>query len=68
MSDPICPTMRKQQVLQLLGEQFAEIQEQFGVRRLALFGSTASGEDQAGSDIDILVEFILWVKPTPSIT
>ncbi|MFS8857521.1 nucleotidyltransferase domain-containing protein [Synechococcus sp. H55.7] len=60
--------MRKQQVLQLLGEQFAEIQEQFGVRRLALFGSTASGEDQAGSDIDILVEFILWVKPTPSIT
>ncbi len=50
--------MRKQQVLQLLGEQFAEIQKQFGVRRLALFGSTARGEDQAGSDIDILVEFM----------
>ncbi|MFT0813459.1 nucleotidyltransferase family protein [Synechococcus sp. OH20] len=27
------------------------------MRRLALFGSTARGEDQAGSDIDILVEF-----------
>lgn len=44
--------------MQLLGEQFAEIQKQFGVRRLALFGSTARGEDQAGSDIDILVKFI----------
>ncbi|MFS8910977.1 nucleotidyltransferase family protein [Synechococcus sp. H60.3] len=28
------------------------------MRRLALFGSTARGEDQAGSDIDILVEFM----------
>ncbi len=29
----------------------------FGVRRLALFGSYACGEQKKGSDIDFLVEF-----------
>jgi len=50
--------MRKQQALQLLIEQFAEIHNRFGVQRLALFGSSARDEAQVGSDIDILVEFI----------
>jgi len=30
---------------------------QFGVRRLELFGSAASGRDRPGSDLDFLVEF-----------
>ena len=29
----------------------------FGVRRLALFGSIARGEDAPGSDVDVLVAF-----------
>jgi hypothetical protein len=29
-----------------------------GIRRLALFGSAARGEDQPDSDVDILVEFM----------
>jgi predicted nucleotidyltransferase len=49
--------MKKQQILELLTEQFTEIRDRFGVRRLALFGSTARDEAQLGSDVDVLVEF-----------
>jgi hypothetical protein len=49
--------MKKNAALQLLTEQFAEINQRFGVRRLALFGSTARDEAQPGSDVDVLVEF-----------
>lgn len=34
-----------------------ELQNNFGVSRIGLFGSTARGDSRAGSDIDILVEF-----------
>ena len=34
-----------------------EIIERFGVKHLALFGSTARDEAHEGSDIDLLVEF-----------
>jgi len=30
----------------------------YGVRRLAVFGSVARGEDHAGSDVDLLVDFM----------
>jgi predicted nucleotidyltransferase len=50
--------MKRKQVLDLLTEQFSEIRDQFGVQRLALFGSTARDEAKPDSDIDILVEFI----------
>jgi len=49
--------MKKQVALKLLTEQFSEISQRFGVRRLALFGSTARDEAQPDSDVDILVEF-----------
>lgn len=49
--------MQKHQALQLLRDQFTEIRQRFGVKRLALFGSTARDEAQAGSDVDVLVEF-----------
>ncbi|MFZ9736728.1 MAG: nucleotidyltransferase family protein [Prochlorotrichaceae cyanobacterium] len=49
--------MKKQQVLDLLTQQFVDIRDRFGVERLALFGSTARDEAQPDSDIDILVEF-----------
>ena len=31
--------------------------KQFGVRRVGIFGSCARGEEQADSDVDVLVEF-----------
>ncbi|AKB38606.1 Nucleotidyltransferase domain protein [Methanosarcina siciliae C2J] len=33
------------------------IKEKFGVKRIGIFGSFAGGEEKAGSDIDVLVEF-----------
>lgn len=49
--------MKKKAVLKVLTEQFTEIRQRFGVRRLALFGSTARDEAKPGSDVDVLVEF-----------
>ncbi|NPV08591.1 MAG: nucleotidyltransferase family protein [Anaerolineae bacterium] len=39
----------RDEVLELLGP--------YGVRRIAVFGSVARGEEEEGSDIDILVTF-----------
>lgn len=49
--------MKRQSVLQLLSQSKAELQAQFGVTRLALFGSTARDEAGPHSDVDILVSF-----------
>ena len=34
-----------------------ELCRRYGVRRLSVFGSRARGEEGAGSDVDVLVEF-----------
>jgi len=44
-------------VLQILKEHEILIKEKFGVKRIGIFGSFARGEEKAGSDIDVLVEF-----------
>lgn len=49
--------MQKKQALQLLSEHLAETQLRFGVKRLALFGSTVRDEAKPESDLDVLVEF-----------
>ena len=46
----------REQVLQKLAEHRETIRG-FGVRRLALFGSCARGDDSPSSDLDFLVEF-----------
>lgn len=48
--------MTPEQVVQKLGRHRREIVSH-GVRRLALFGSLARGEDVAGNDVDTLVAF-----------
>ena len=50
-------TMRKTEALELLKAHKAALAEQFGVIRLALFGSTARDSASPDSDIDILVKF-----------
>jgi uncharacterized protein len=49
--------------------QIADICRRFGVRRLAVFGSAAGGEDfdAARSDLDFLVEFDPRAPDTPSL-
>ncbi|MBV1789027.1 nucleotidyltransferase family protein [Marinobacterium sp. D7] len=49
--------MRKQRALELLSRSKPELQAQFGVIRLALFGSTARDTATSDSDIDVLVAF-----------
>ena len=49
--------MRRNEAIQRLTEIKPELEQKFGITRLALFGSTARDAAQAGSDIDILVTF-----------
>ena len=50
--------MKLEEIRRLLGLHAAGLQEELGIARLAVFGSVARGEASAGSDVDILVEFI----------
>lgn len=49
--------MDRSQILALMARNKAELQQRFGVRRLALFGSIARGSAGPDSDVDVLVEF-----------
>ena len=50
------PVQDKAQVLELI-EQARPALRELGVRRMGLFGSFVRGEQHAGSDVDLLVEF-----------
>ncbi len=49
--------MQKQEALTLLAKSKADLQQRYGVNRLALFGSTARGAAKQHSDLDILISF-----------
>jgi predicted nucleotidyltransferase len=49
--------MTRDEVLQILRENQDVLNERFGVRSLALFGSVARDEATADSDVDLLAEF-----------
>lgn len=49
--------MDRRQALEILAKLKPELVKRFGVKRLALFGSTARNEARADSDIDIVVAF-----------
>ena len=47
----------KEEVIGILKKEFDYLRKEFGVSRIALFGSYARSEQSKNSDIDILVEF-----------
>ena len=49
--------MSRQKTLQLLGDHKPYLAKQFGVVKLALFGSAARDTATAASDVDVLVSF-----------
>ncbi len=49
--------MKRDEVLNVLKAQQEILAEQFGIKSLYLFGSTARDEARPGSDVDLLVEF-----------
>jgi predicted nucleotidyltransferase len=46
-----------EKIHQSLREHLPELRVRYGVRSLGLFGSYVRGEQEAGSDLDILVEY-----------
>lgn len=48
--------MKKEDILKFLHDHKSEFEDEFGVTKIGLFGSFAKGEEQNGSDIDIVVE------------
>ena len=49
-------------LLETIAERAPELCNQFGIRRLSIFGSVARGDESNASDIDFLAEFD---APTP---
>jgi predicted nucleotidyltransferase len=46
----------KEEILKTLAKDKPQLRKQFGVRKLALFGSYARDDQRGDSDVDILVE------------
>lgn len=46
----------KEEILSVLAKEREELEKRYKVRKLALFGSYARGDQMADSDVDILVE------------
>lgn len=49
--------VRRDEILGILRHHRADLERQFGVKSLALFGSVARDEAHQTSDVDILVDF-----------
>lgn len=45
-----------QNYLSLINENMEELEQRFGVNKIAIFGSTARGDSTEKSDIDIIVQ------------
>lgn len=48
--------MNKENIISFISTHKAEFEQEFGIKKIGLFGSYARGEVHEGSDIDIVVE------------
>ena len=49
--------MNRDEALVILSSHRGELRQKFGVKSIAVFGSTARNEARSDSDVDVLVEF-----------
>ena len=49
--------LTKNKVIQILKEEQPYLQQKFGVKKIAIFGSFAKGHPHQKSDVDIFIEF-----------
>jgi predicted nucleotidyltransferase len=49
--------LTKAKIIQILKKEQSYLKDEFGVRRIAIFGSFAKGQPHPRSDIDIFIEF-----------
>jgi uncharacterized protein len=49
--------LSQQEILEVLSRNLNKWKDQYGVKRIALFGSCARDDQRDSSDIDLLVEF-----------
>jgi predicted nucleotidyltransferase len=47
----------RQEIINILRDKKVDLAQNYGVRKMALFGSYARNEQKEGSDIDVVVEF-----------
>ena len=50
------PEKTREEILSLLAHNKSKLEKKFKVRRMALFGSYARGDQKSDSDVDILVD------------
>ena len=48
--------MTKEEILKILADDMPQMQKQFKIRKMALFGSYSRGDQRQDSDVDILVD------------
>ena len=49
--------LTKNKVIQILREEQTHLKENFGVKKIAIFGSFAKGQPHQKSDVDIFIQF-----------
>ena len=49
--------MEREIALKILSDLRSDLREKYGVKSIAVFGSTARGEARPDSDVDVLVDF-----------
>jgi len=50
--------LTKNRVIEILKEEHPYLQKEFGVKKIAIFGSFARGQAHSKSDVDIYINFI----------
>ncbi len=50
--------LSKETIIQLINQHKSELEKEYGIKELGLFGSYVNGTPNDESDIDILIDFI----------